>query len=105
MNDFFNGKFGLIITPDEQADFVEQCNQKVDRFERILATWNKEHPEPRYPTWKEWQKANFANAASPCCIGNFADANCYDGYCETCMNQPIPEDIAKKLGIKPIGGK
>lgn len=27
MNDFFNGKFGLILAPNEQADFVEQCNQ------------------------------------------------------------------------------
>lgn len=64
-----------------------------------------EHPEPRYPTWMEWQKANFPDAQValfPCnfarCHKNFS--GCFE--CDFYRESAIPADIAQKLGIKPI---
>ena len=49
----------------------------VSELERIVMDWAEEHPEPRYPTWREWLRLE--------------------------MEERIPADIAEKLGIKPIG--
>ena len=58
-----------------------------------------------YPTWREWQQANFPNKSGtirPCEYISYTDAHCDDyKYCGDCANQPIPADIAEKLGIKP----
>lgn len=76
--------------------------------ERIVMDWAAAHPEPRYPTWKEWQDTNFPNNDAlmrPCIFESEEYFNCKEGDgCEKCMNKPIPADIAEKLGIKPIGG-
>ena len=79
----------------------------VSELERIVMAWAEKHPGPRYPTWKEWQKANFPNAGTNLCPMAFGITNmsaCIDISCGECTNKPIPADIAKKLGIKPIGG-
>lgn len=76
--------------------------------EKPVMDWAAAHPEPRYPTWKEWQDANFPNNDAlmrPCIFESEEYFNCkQENGCETCMNKPIPADIAEKLGIKPIGG-
>ena len=76
--------------------------------ERIVMNWAENHPEPRYPTWKEWQDTNFPNNDAlmrPCIFESEEYFNCKQEIgCEKCMNNPIPADIAEKLGIKPIGG-
>lgn len=75
--------------------------------ERIVMDWAAAHPEPRYPSWEEWWRREFPvaeNSISPCTFGlRERFARCDHG-CDTCRKQPIPADIAKKLGIKPIGG-
>ena len=80
----------------------------LTKAEHIVMDWAAKSPEPRYPTWKEWQKANFPDAAiqiGPCRFTSKERAACSCKYgCEECFNQPIPADIAEKLGIKPIGG-
>lgn len=48
------------------------------RVDNIVMDWAAKHPEPRYPTWREWLRLE--------------------------MDEAIPADIAEKLGIKPIGG-
>ena len=77
--------------------------------ERIVMDWAAENPEPRYPTWKEWQDTNFPNNDAlmrPCIFESEEYFECkLEIDCEKCMNKPIPADIAEKLGIKPIGGK
>ena len=55
--------------------------------ERRVMQWAEKHPEPGYPTWREWQNSTFPDAGSHQCIA-----------------EPIPADIAEKLGIKPKEG-
>lgn len=77
-----------------------------DYFEEVVMDWAAKNPEPRYPTWREWQNVNFPNAVgvmSPC-----AFMQCPRGHnCNRtiCAETPIPADIAQKLGIKPIAEK
>lgn len=103
---------------------VNDCNKRtscvaaicdVERLERIVMDWAAAHPEPRYPSWNEaWGKL-FPSVVSPPCktffglscdyIGReYVGKSCYVEGCRECLEQPIPADIAEKLGIKPIGG-
>ena len=75
--------------------------------ERIIMHWAAENSEPQYPTWEEWQKETFPEAADKICplmFMDFKSANCSrDITCAECRTQRIPAQIAKKLGIKPKG--
>lgn len=85
----------------------ENMDADFAHIERIVMDWAEKHPEPRYPTWAEWQKANFPNALHDICPNYFMPkkplGTCATP-CERCRNTPIPADIAEKLGVKPIGG-
>lgn len=76
---------------------------EIHLIESIIMEWAAEHPEPRYPTWEEWYKSNFPNVGHPVCPNYFLKNTC-DLYksCDECRSQPIPADIAQKLGIKLI---
>lgn len=77
-------------------------------IEETVTKWAAEHPELRYPSWEEWWRREFPdadNAISPCTFGLRERFACFGNGCETCRAQPIPADIAEKLGIKPIGGE
>ena len=78
-------------------------------IERIVMDWAEKHPEPRWPTWKEWHKANFPNVSEEICPKIFMDrteTKClHFENCDECLNRPISADIAEKLGIKLIGGE
>lgn len=81
---------------------------KIPDAEHIVMEWAEEHPEPKYPTWKEWWRREFPSAdnnISPCTFGIRERFGCFEQGCEVCRAQPIPADIAEKLGIKPIGGE
>lgn len=74
-----------------------------EKIERVIMDWAAEHPEPRYPTWEEWQSTNFTKsdcAARPCMFMHCKNHD--ECKKKTCMNHPIPADIAQKLGIQPI---
>ena len=77
--------------------------------ERRVMQWAAEHPEPVYPTWSEWQNSVFPDAAidiTPCAFGSRDRLNCFlEKTCYQCINEPIPADIAEKLGIKPKEAK
>ncbi len=78
-------------------------------IEQIVMDWAAKHPEPRCPSWNEWQGANFQMAERAICAAHFMDAGaagCYasGNSCDKCRERPIPADIAERLGIKPIGG-
>lgn len=77
-------------------------------IERVVMHWAADHPEPKYPTWEEWQKTNFPDAESaifPCSFDSKKNVGCKRvESCKGCRAHPIPAEIAKKLGIKPKGG-
>ena len=81
---------------------VDNCEEQIEG----LMAWAKEHPELRYPTWREWYTTTFPNVKLFfICPGYFGDGDinaCGNYRCGECVNRPIPADIAEKLGIKPI---
>ena len=58
------------------GDFTEERPQETERIVTEWAKANPEHKPPKYPNWYEYLGANAI--------------------------KPIPEEIAKLLGIKPI---
>lgn len=99
----FLGEYCKLSRPlsSSDSDFV--------KYEADIVKWTSENPELRYPTWREWQQANFPNKSStirPCEFMRRSDAHCTDymdrNSCDDCCNQRIPADIAEKLGIQPI---
>lgn len=77
------------------------------RYEADIMKWGAENPESRYPTWQEWQQKNFPDSLYnliPCEFMAMDNEKCLSYYrdCKKCANQPIPADIAQKLGIKPV---
>ena len=99
--------------PIGNADVLE-CGITVtsemdcEEVERRVMQWAAEHPEPVYPTWREWQNSVFPDAEidiTPCTFGSRNRLNCFlEKTCSTCKEQQIPADIAEKLGIKPKEG-
>lgn len=76
--------------------------------ERRVMQWAAEHPEPVYPTWREWQHSMFPDTnvdIFPCTFGSHDRFNCAEITCDKCMERQIPADIAEKLGIKPKEAK
>lgn len=83
----------------------------LKEFEQTVRQWAKEHPEPKYPTWREWKNENFPDAPvglTPCSFMSrerqgkiMGEEECVFLSCADCVNTPIPADIAKKLGIRP----
>lgn len=79
-------------------------------FERYVMSWAKEHPEKKYPSLAEWWKSKYPHFSSgkPPCWKYFLSAkDCANlcnkhTHCSSCQNEPIPEDVAEKLGIKPL---
>ena len=99
------------ICPIHLFDPTLTCASKMmhqyEKLESIIMECAKENPEPRYPTWLEWQKSTFPDALRPICPQVFMPINphfkdCCEIDCADCANTPIPADIAEKLGIKPI---
>lgn len=94
--------------------YLDKCPKEYNdkdfiRHEVAIMKWAAENPESRFPTWREWQQEHFrdgANMIRPCEFMSSADAHCFDYMytygCRDCANQPIPADIARKLGIQPI---
>lgn len=84
--------------------------REMAEVERIVMDWAAKNPEPKYPTWNQWWKNTFPDAAKHFlpCKGYFMGLGERHKVCripcEVCNNQPIPADIAEKLGVKPIGG-
>lgn len=64
----------------------------IANIEKEVMSWAAEHPEPKYQSWGEWLSE----------IGVF---QCEDGEWRFAKaNEPIPADIAEKLGIEPKEG-
>lgn len=94
---------GMCVWNSKPLEFTDEIIAKI---ESKTLQWAAEHPEPKYPTWREWQRDHFRDAERtmrPCMYISFTDAHCGDYKdCADCANQPISADIARKLGIQPI---
>ena len=99
--------------PIGNADVLE-CGITVtsgmdcEDVERRVMQWAQEHPEPVYPTWREWQNSTFPDAVRyilPCEFEGKNRFKCKEKTCYQCIAEPIPADIAEKLGIKPKEAK
>lgn len=72
-----------------EAIFEMEDSTDWERYEGQIREWAAEHPEPKYQSWGEWLSE----------IGVF---QCEDGEWRFAKaNDPIPADIAQKLGIEP----
>ena len=84
-------------------------NDKGDyaKTERLITAWAAAHPEPTYPSWFEFQEEAFPTHTRWICPMMFG-VECPSKsatsvqMCTECRNNPIPVEIAEKLGIKPI---
>ena len=84
------------------------CYSDDSMIESIIMQWAAEHPEPVYPTWREWQNSTFPDAHTPirpCEFGSKDRFKCDKKTCYECKAEPIPADIAERLGIKPKEAK
>lgn len=65
---------------------ISQCRkiafERPREFEGKVMLWAREHPVPKYPSWEEYL--------------------CSIGFCTyNSLSDPIPADIAEKLGLSP----
>ena len=67
------------------GELREATPDDIQKFEWAVMAWAAEHPEPKYPSWEEYL--------------------CSIGFCSyNSLSEPIPADIAQKLGLKPKEG-
>ena len=84
-----------------EEDFADVVNW--GELERRVMQWAKEHPKPRYPTWQEYLESehivevDYSQATTV--FGGAVYTNKVIPIAKFYM--PIPEDIAKKLGLAP----
>ena len=76
------------------AIFEMGDNTDWERYEGAIREWAAEHAEPVFPTWWEWLSDNgfVQKAIAPDLAFELT---------ETGLVEPIPADIARKLGIEP----
>lgn len=72
----------------------EVDKEDIKEAERVVMKWSKEHPVV-YPTWGEWLTQI---GVAQLCSGML-------GIHPITAESHIPDDIAKKLGLKPVGSK
>lgn len=81
-----------------------------EEADKIIMEWAAAHPEPKYPSWDEaWKQlfpdAYYRNSPCPnCFLQKERSMPCRYQVCTDCKSQPIPADIAEKLGVKPLEG-
>ncbi len=69
-----------------------------EEIERRVEQWEAE----KYPTWIEYQQEVFPNYTRQICPMVFGIECTSNGTgCHECRNNPIPAEIAEKLGIRP----
>lgn len=62
--------------------------EDIQEVEEIITKWVAEHPEPEYPTWAQWFRQM---KIAP------LEQKCFHSW----LLEPIPDNIAEKLGIEP----
>lgn len=94
---------------DESLGCDIACDHEPDKLfaeiECIIMEWAEKNPVQPYPTWIEYQQEVFPNYTRQICPMVFGIKCTSNGTgCHECRNNPIPAEIAEKLGIKPKEG-
>jgi len=107
--------------PVNQEGFSCDCDHQgysktgAAELEHIIMTWAADHPELVYPTWGEWleqQGICFSSLTHRNHVGGVIIPEVFNYQiegktafmCGNKVNEPIPDDIAQKLGIEPKVG-
>lgn len=69
----------------------------IKEAEQIIMAWAKEHPEPVYPRWVDW-------LVQVGILGCETRQGHDTHFVEQAMFDPIPADLAQKLGLQPKDG-
>lgn len=86
---------------------MENRNEKLLKdTEKAVLDWAKAHP--RFPTWQEWWEETFpeaVKAGKTVCPGHFGAVGngtdpCRGKQCDDCVAEEMPEDFARRLGVK-----
>ena len=83
------------------GEVINATDKDLENAETVIMEWAKENPEPVYPTWGEWFVEHgdlvdgWQNATNAAWMANTA---------LSVFMEPIPADIAEKLGIQPKEG-
>lgn len=98
----------------EQDGVSDRCSigafvNDSERIEREVMKWAAEHPEPVYPTWEEWlQSVDVMESAehikNRCQCELLIDGIVAHAIPTRKVLEPIPADIAQKLGLQPKEG-
>lgn len=77
---------------------------KIQEGEVIIMKWAAEHPEPVYPSWIDWLMSEGVIPTNYM-VANSTDSGVRAGtfYVTSKAFEPIPVDIAQKLGLQPKG--
>lgn len=89
----------VYINEDCACDAIYDIPNDMDWWhtEQMVMEWAAEHPEPVYPTWWEW----LYNIGA---VARKLKPDVAEMVIDTGLLEPIPADIARKLGIEPKEG-
>ena len=73
-------------------------------LEENIMQWAAEHPEPVYPTWREWLIKMGLIDFKPDLRSHPSLTNSLIECLNAKASEPIPADIAEKLGLQPKEG-
>lgn len=85
-----------------EMDAFSEKSFDAQAVESAIMDWAKENPELVYPSWEKAWKSLFPNAKRTPCPNLYFGCECIYEGCPNCAMQPMPAEIAEKLGIKPI---
>jgi hypothetical protein len=95
--DFHEHGGGAIFEMKDSTDYR--------RYADAIAAWAAEHPEPVYPTWREYLQEQGVLDVDyfPAASSTTSASKSYVQMVKTLapFYRPIPADIAEKLGIEP----
>jgi hypothetical protein len=79
--------------------------EKPKEAENIIMSWATEHPEPVYPTWIDWLRNVGVIPTQEEASHSMRDGvRAASFYVTAKAFEPIPGDIAEKLGIESKEG-
>lgn len=92
------------ICPIQNCGAIWEMEDTTDweEIEKIINTWAVEHPEPIYPSWREYLKKMGLTTPKSVYFSdeNGAGVKLEDGLTEK-ADKPIPVVIAAALGLEP----
>ena len=89
-----------------EAIFEMEDGTDWERYEGQIREWAAEHPEPVYPTWKEYlKKIGAVKVKAVESVGYCGNTEVRDTeYVFEVLDIPISADTAQKLGLEPKEG-